>query len=94
LVNLLSNAIKFSKSGVILLTASVKSQHGEQLEIQISVSDEVHDFIYSYLLILKQGCGIPESSKPLMFMPFMQADTSITRQYGGSGIHISNSCSD
>jgi signal transduction histidine kinase len=50
LVNLLSNAIKFSSSGVILLRASVKSQHDEELEIQISVADQVHDFICTYIL--------------------------------------------
>jgi signal transduction histidine kinase len=53
LVNLLSNAIKFSKSGVILLSASVKSQQDERLEIQISVSDEVHDLIHPYMMTLK-----------------------------------------
>jgi signal transduction histidine kinase len=69
------------------MTASVKSQHDEQLEIQISVSDEV--YVRNHILMcltLKQGCGIPDSSKPLIFQPFMQADTSVTRQYGGSGI--------
>lgn len=39
--------------------------------------------------IQKLGIGIPESSKSMIFEPFGQADTSITRKYGGSGLGLS-----
>lgn len=42
--------------------------------------------------IIDSGVGVPEEKKPTIFQPFVQASTSTTRQYGGSGLGL-NICS-
>jgi signal transduction histidine kinase len=71
-VNLLSNAVKFSNgNGEVLLKCRKVSKFEEICTLEFSVSD--------------QGIGIPDSAKPFIYTPFVQADTSVTRKYGGSG---------
>jgi len=75
LLNLLSNAVKFTSQGGILLKASLLEQTGENLILQF----EIHD----------TGIGIPEEMHQLIFESFVQADSSISKQYGGTGLGIS-----
>ncbi len=72
MVNLLSNAVKFSNgSGEVVLKCRKVSNYEGICTLEFSVSD--------------QGIGIPESAKMYIYTPFVQADTSVTRKYGGSG---------
>jgi two-component system sensor histidine kinase RpfC len=71
MLNLLSNAVKFTQRGEISLRASVKeADEGSRMRI------EVRD----------TGVGIPQSKQDKIFEPFTQADDSITRVYGGTGL--------
>jgi len=73
--NLLNNAVKFSRSNsTIVVGASLKDTSEEDIEIVVYVED--------------QGIGIPESAKPKIFQPFVQADNSVARRYGGSGLGL------
>lgn len=73
LFNLLSNAAKFTSNGTITLTAK-NYLHGEEERVIFSVSDT--------------GIGLtPEQIKKL-FRPFVQADASTTRKYGGTGLGL------
>lgn len=72
--NLLSNAVKFTASGSIVLRAEPAVVHG-QPRIQISVTDT--------------GPGIPAETLARLFNPYVQADASIGRRYGGSGLGLS-----
>jgi CheY-like chemotaxis protein/anti-sigma regulatory factor (Ser/Thr protein kinase) len=73
LLNLLSNAAKFTHEGTITLRAERKSQaDGEWLTF--SVSDT--------------GIGIPADKLDHVFDEFSQADTSTTRDYGGTGLGL------
>ena len=77
LVNLLGNAVKFSKEdekGEVVLSAKTlfHTPTSDKVQVMISVKD--------------QGIGIPESAKEKLFQPFNQADSSVTRKYGGSGL--------
>ena len=74
--NLLSNSAKFTKKGRIHLhvTADLNSDSDIAL-IKIIVADT--------------GIGISRSVQDNLFKPFVQADSSITRQYGGSGLGLS-----
>lgn len=74
LVNLISNAVKFSDRGVISISLKLLQQQGQQLSVQLAVSDN--------------GIGITPEQQRGLFQSFSQADDSITRKYGGSGLGL------
>jgi len=75
LVNLASNAIKFTDRGEIVVSTKVVSQGNHVTVLQFSVRDT--------------GIGLTEEHMAQLFTAFSQADTSITRRYGGSGLGLS-----
>ena len=75
IINLLSNAIKFtSPSGAV--NVIIKKLHSESQKVTISF--EVQD----------SGIGVTNEQKSRIFEAFSQADTSITRKYGGTGLGL------
>ncbi len=72
LINLIGNAIKFTESGTIRLIVSLVD--GENPQLQFDVVDS--------------GCGMTEKQIGKLFKPFMQADASTTRQFGGTGLGL------
>lgn len=73
LINLVSNAIKFTKTGGVRISAKVvPDEPGPHLVI--SVSDT--------------GIGIPADKYESIFDPFVQADSSVTRRFGGTGLGL------
>ena len=75
LTNLVSNAIKFSKQGEIRIEAEVMAIASGKAQLTFSVKDN--------------GIGVAADQLPLLFQPFTQADSSITRLYGGTGLGLS-----
>jgi CheY-like chemotaxis protein len=75
LQNLLGNALKFSDTGWVKLRVRKK----EVIEDQVVCFFEVTD----------TGIGIPAEKIQLIFSPFSQADASVNRKYGGSGLGLS-----
>ena len=79
LTNLLSNAFKFTTEGEIRLRA-IYRHHKSPLssapvnQIEISVADT--------------GIGIEPNQREMVFEPFVQADGSIKRRYGGTGLGL------
>ncbi|WP_122292882.1 ATP-binding protein, partial [Pseudomonas syringae group genomosp. 3] len=73
LLNLLSNATKFTQSGHVRVELSVKQDDGQQ---------------HLEFLVTDTGIGISQEQQERLFQPFMQADSSITRRYGGSGLGL------
>jgi PAS domain S-box-containing protein len=77
--NLLGNAIKFTPSGQIMLSARrLPTSHDREarfVRLQFSVQDT--------------GIGIAPKSVGDLFLPFSQANGSISRRYGGSGLGLS-----
>ena len=71
-LNLLSNAVKFTSAGEITLRASVLSTVNSVSMLRVEVQDT--------------GIGIAPEKKSTIFEPFAQADESITRLYGGTGL--------
>jgi CheY-like chemotaxis protein len=75
LSNLVGNALKFTESGHIRIDAREVERDGSHALLEFAVSDT--------------GIGIPPDKQVLLFKPFSQADSSTTRQYGGSGLGLS-----
>jgi PAS domain S-box-containing protein len=73
LTNLLSNACKFTSGGEVTLTASRPTIDGAEW-LQFQVSDT--------------GIGIARDQLAVIFEPFRQADSSTTREYGGTGLGL------
>jgi len=74
LSNLLSNAIKFTQSGEVILRVQKGAGFQETGSLLFSVSDT--------------GIGIPEEQQEWIFESFTQADSSTTREYGGTGLGL------
>jgi len=75
LLNFVTNAIKFTpEKGSIIVSIKVLSCNDEDVLIQFSVRDN--------------GIGIREEQKEQLFKPFHQADSSITKKYGGTGLGL------
>ena len=74
LVNLCSNAIKFTKQGEVIISVNQVFHDGAPPSIRFSVTDT--------------GIGLSEQQKNDIFTAFSQADNSITRHYGGTGLGL------
>ncbi|MEO5362166.1 MAG: ATP-binding protein [Magnetococcus sp. DMHC-8] len=74
LVNLLGNALKFTHQGAIHVQAALQAWSPPHLHVTFSVHDT--------------GIGIAGDSLSKLFQPFMQADSTISRQYGGTGLGL------
>jgi CheY-like chemotaxis protein len=74
LLNFLSNAIKFTAHGTI----RVHAQAAERLDARILMRIEVQD----------AGIGMTAQEQERIFQPFSQADGSIARRFGGTGLGL------
>lgn len=73
LLNLLSNAAKFTENGNIEFIINSQSRKtGEWLIFQV----------------IDEGIGMTEEQQKKLFQPFIQADASTTRRYGGTGLGL------
>lgn len=74
LMNLLGNAAKFTQAGEVVLEAAVlEGEDGKQLS----------------LLVKDTGPGMSLSQAKALFEPFVQADSTVSRQFGGTGLGLS-----
>ncbi|MEO6920623.1 MAG: ATP-binding protein [Collimonas sp.] len=74
LLNLLSNAIKFTDDGKVSVSVRCQAVAGGQPELTISVSDT--------------GIGINAAQQRSLFRAFTQADASVSRRFGGTGLGL------
>jgi two-component system CheB/CheR fusion protein len=78
LTNLIGNAIKFTSSGKIMVTAALQAEAAPQTADEIVLIFKVQDI----------GIGIDVAKQDDLFQPFVQAGTSTTRQFGGTGLGL------
>jgi two-component system, sensor histidine kinase and response regulator len=74
IVNLVGNAIKFTEHGEVVLSVHLESRADENLELHFVVADT--------------GIGISPDKQDGIFEAFKQADGSMTRKYGGTGLGL------
>jgi len=74
LINLVANAVKFTELGRIDLRVSALGGAGRRHKIRFEVVDT--------------GIGIPRDSIATIFDSFTQADSTVTRRYGGTGLGL------
>jgi signal transduction histidine kinase/ActR/RegA family two-component response regulator len=72
--NLVSNAVKFTGEGEVRVTVRVEPCSGPSNRLVMTVADT--------------GIGMEEDVLDGLFQPFMQADRSMTRRYGGAGLGL------
>jgi signal transduction histidine kinase len=74
LVNLVGNAIKFTKQGSVNVAIRLETEDTSNIRLHFRIADT--------------GIGIPPDIIHEIFRPFEQADASLTRQFGGSGLGL------
>jgi PAS domain S-box-containing protein len=76
-INLIGNALKFTEQGKINIWFSneTNSNTKEECNITIKISDT--------------GIGVNDENKKAIFQSFTQADSTVVRKYGGSGLGLS-----
>ena len=74
LINYINNALKFTETGSIIVRAKKinGNEHGTLVRFEVQDS----------------GIGISDEDKAKLFQPFLQVDTSATREYGGTGLGL------
>ncbi|MFK5856025.1 MAG: response regulator [Bacteroidota bacterium] len=73
-LNFVNNAIKFTEKGKVFVGADILNETDDTVQIAIKIEDT--------------GMGISEEAQKTLFESFTQADTSITRKYGGTGLGL------
>ncbi len=74
LINLISNAIKFTYSG--------------EIKVSFRISKKINETAYAHFEITDTGVGIPANKLESIFDSFSQADESVTRKFGGTGLGL------
>lgn len=74
LTNLVSNSIKFTETGEIVVSVDANKLIDGVRQLKFAIKDT--------------GIGMSDEQQLRLFSPFSQADTSITRRYGGSGLGL------
>ena len=72
--NLVGNAVKFTDSGEVFVDVNSEKPDDHQVIVSVAVVDS--------------GIGIPEDAIPSLFDAFSQADGSLVRKYGGTGLGL------
>ncbi|WP_196137272.1 hybrid sensor histidine kinase/response regulator [Aliikangiella sp. G2MR2-5] len=75
IINLVNNAIKFTAEGYVELKFEILHRSVSKVEIKVSIIDS--------------GIGMSSDQIQKIFQPFIQADMSTTREYGGTGLGLS-----
>jgi two-component system sensor histidine kinase/response regulator len=74
IINLVSNAIKFTAAGEVALSVRSTQRAGDRVTAEFSVRDS--------------GIGMTEAQRQQLFTAFTQADASVTRRFGGTGLGL------
>jgi PAS domain S-box-containing protein len=87
LVNLLGNAIKFTAAGEVVL--SVEPAPAPGVPPDVPPGDQRETPPWLRFAVRDTGVGVAAEKQADIFLAFQQADNSVTRHYGGSGLGLS-----
>ncbi|MCP4552752.1 MAG: response regulator [Bacteroidetes bacterium] len=74
LLNLIGNSIKFTEHGYVTLKVILENREDNQIGL--------------HFMVIDTGIGIPADKQESIFSSFSQADSSMTRMFGGSGLGL------
>jgi len=74
LINLAGNAVKFTQQGEVMVSVTLARETSDQIILRFTVKDT--------------GIGMSQKEIDRLFRPFTQADSSITRKFGGTGLGL------
>ncbi|MFC3034582.1 response regulator [Pseudoalteromonas fenneropenaei] len=74
LINLAGNAVKFTEQGEVTISIHELSKDNHSAKLRLAVKDT--------------GIGMSEQQQKALFQSFSQADSSISRKYGGTGLGL------
>lgn len=74
LINMISNAVKFTQNGHVIIRVLLETKKDQQKNIRFIITDT--------------GIGMDDISQQRLFTAFTQADTSISRKFGGTGLGL------
>ena len=99
LSNICGNAIKFSERGMIRFSCrmitldntpqaikNIKETYGSSVKTALCPKGEPITLLQ--FIVQDEGVGIPEVLRSRLFIPFTQADGSLTRKFGGTGLGL------
>jgi signal transduction histidine kinase/CheY-like chemotaxis protein len=75
LMNLVGNAIKFTEHGEVFVTAEIEETRAD-------------NSVLLHFVVTDTGIGIPAEKQEMIFESFVQADGSMTRRFGGTGLGL------
>jgi signal transduction histidine kinase/CheY-like chemotaxis protein/HPt (histidine-containing phosphotransfer) domain-containing protein len=74
LINLVGNAVKFTQQGEVMVSVSLARKTSDEVILRFAVKDT--------------GIGMTRQEIDKLFKPFTQADSSVTRRFGGTGLGL------
>jgi signal transduction histidine kinase/CheY-like chemotaxis protein len=85
LLNLLGNSVKFTHNGSVQCKVRFKGTKSESLPSSDQSKPAIGEFVFE---VKDTGIGISPDQQARLFKAFSQADNTMTRRYGGSGLGL------
>ena len=103
LINLLNNAVKFTHKGEIIVSCTLSAKGGDQADVDRNLVDGAEtrqaqaapsssvpegQSVWLRFMVKDTGIGMSQEQQSAIFSAFTQADGSITRRFGGTGLGL------